>query len=128
MRRGLDYSQRRAAPAGYQGFDPDTPIAGFYRARLRSGAVYVGVRIWFGPPKDPVTGEELDRSHRWQAEANGQYIDLERVWPRCADEPINASEYAYLMTRQRWAEDNAPDSAMADPTRRVDPLQSEILF
>ena len=45
----------------------DTPIPGFYRMRLRSGGQPVGVRVWFGPPADPVTGEELDRSWRWQA-------------------------------------------------------------
>lgn len=116
-----------AAPArGFAGHNPDQPVAGHYRTRLRSGAVPVGIRIWFGAPLDPVTGEEMDRSHRWQALANDRPIDLDRVWPRCAGEPITASEYAYLVAQQRWGEANAPDAPQADPTRRVDPLTAPI--
>ena len=117
----LDYAAPASA-ATFEGFDPDVPVPGFYRTRLRSGGVRVGVRIWFGPPKDPVTGEELDRSPRWQAEVNGKYIDLDRVWPSCARDPIDAREYAYLTKLQAWGEEHAPDSPQADPTRRVDLL------
>lgn len=126
-RTPLDYAAR-SQRVHADGFDPDTPIAGFYRMRLRTGAVYVGIRIWFGAPLDPVTFEPLDRSHRWCAAANGRPIDLERVWPRCARERVSAEEYAYLTSLQGWAEDNAPDTPFADPTRRVDPINSPILF
>lgn len=127
MRPLIDYSKRGARAAG-QGFDPDQPVAGFYRMRLVSGGVFVGIRIWHGRPLDPVTGEELDRSLRWQAQANGEMIDLARVWPQCARDPIDAREYAYLIQQQRWGERQAPDSPQADPTRRADPLSSPILF
>lgn len=121
-----DYTRRVAVQAN--GFDPDTPVAGYYRTRLRSGAVFVGVRIWFGQPLDPVTYQPLDRSLRWCAAVNGKPVELDLVWPRCAGNPISASEYAYLMTLQDWAQDHAPDTPIADPMRRVDPLQSPILF
>jgi hypothetical protein len=121
----LDYSARRA-PVQAQGFDPDRPVAGFYRTKLRRGAVPVGIRIWFGVPLDPVTGEELDRSPRWQATANGRYIDLERVWPGCADEPIDEAEHRYLCSLQAWGEQHAPDAPHADPTRAVDLLTAPI--
>lgn len=121
----LDYTAPRAPVAG-QGFNPDVPVAGFYRTRLRRGAVQVGVRIWCGAPLDPVTGEEMDRSHRWQAQVNGQPVDLERVWPRCADDPVDEGEYRHLCGVQAWGEKNAPDSPQADPTRAVDLLTAPI--
>ena len=122
----LNYATRSEARAAYVGFDPDTPIAGHYRTRLRSGAIRVGVRIWHGAPLDPVTGEEMDRSHRWQAHVNGAYIELEQVWPKCADEPIDAAEYAHLCKLSAWADTHAPQ--IADPYRRIDPLQSPMMF
>ena len=124
----LDYSQRRPSATRFAGYDPDEPIAGFYRMRLRSGGVFVGVRIWHGAPLDPVDGTELDRSHRWQAQANGRPINLERVWPACACEPIGSAEYAFLVAQQAWGEEHAPDSPQADPTRRIDPLSCPVPF
>lgn len=126
MRDRRDYTEGCAAQAA--GFDPNTPLAGFYRFKLRSGAPYVGVRIWHGQPLDPVTLEPLDRSLRWCAAVNGRPIDLERVWPRCAGDAINPSEYAYLLRLNAWALENAPESALADPMKRVDPLTAPLPF
>jgi hypothetical protein len=98
------------------------PVAGYFRTRLRRGALVVGIKIWNGPPLDPITGEELDRSWRWQALANGEPIDLERVWPGCAGEPITEIEYERYCQRQSWARERAPDSAYAEPGRKYDPL------
>jgi hypothetical protein len=120
----INYSAGGAV-SGYVGIDPETPVVGFYRMRLRSGGAPVGVRIWFGAPLDPVTGEEMDRSHRFQAQINGAYAEMDRVWPRCAGEPIDQAEYRHLMNVQAWAEQNAPDSAFADPTKRIDVLSSQ---
>ena len=127
-RQHVNYSERRSSDRAYVGFDADRPVAGFYRMRLRSGAALCGIRIWFGAPLDPVTGDELDRSHRWQAHANGEYIDLERVWPQCAREPIDQDEYRHLCRVQEWAREHVPESALADPRRKADPLSSPILF
>lgn len=121
-----DYSAPAASAVAAGGFDPDLPVQGFYRLRLRSGARFVGVRIWFGAPLDPVTGEEMDRSHRWQAQADGAYIEIDRVWPQCAADRIADTEYAYLLSLGQWAEQHAP--AVADPFQRVDPLTSPILW
>jgi hypothetical protein len=104
----------------------DTPIAGFYRLKLIRFGVPAGVRIWNGPPADPVTGEDLDRAPRWQAQCNGDPIDVERVWPQCARDPIDAAEYAHLAERQAWAKTHAPGSALAEPRRRADFLQMPI--
>ncbi|RIV79541.1 hypothetical protein [Pelagerythrobacter aerophilus] len=106
----------------FAGTDVTKPTAGFYRFRMRSGGVRGVVRIWFGPPHDPVTGEELDRSWRWQAEFNGEPVDLDRVWPDCAGEPVTEQDYRRAIARQEWARQHAPDSAYADHRKRRDPL------
>lgn len=102
-----------------------SPEPGYFRFRLSARAIRGGVRIWHGPPHDPVTGEELDRSWRWQAEMNGEPIDFDRVWPACTGEPISEAEYQRYCARREWAERNAPDSAYADARRAHDPLSKE---
>jgi hypothetical protein len=96
--------------------------------RLRSGGVMVGVKIWHGLPLDPETLEEMDRAPRWNALINGAWADITEAWPRCAGEPIDAKEYAYLLARVDWAAQHMPDSPIADPTKPVDPLTSALLF
>lgn len=123
-RAALDYGERRVAFAGI-GQSVTRPVAGFYRHRLRSGAVRGGVRIWFGPPHDPDTGEEMDRSWRWQAHFDGQPVEFDEVWPDCTGEPITEAEYQRRVARAAWARQNAPRSAFADPRRRLDPLSSD---
>lgn len=104
------------------------PTAGTYQISLVRGGPKVGILIWHGPPKDPVTGEELDRSWRWQAEANGEPIDLDRVWPACGREPITAAEYAYLTANARWAARHAPQLPAANPLRPIDLLAAALPF
>jgi hypothetical protein len=127
-----DYTLRPVAvdprSVGAPAFDPDVPIPGFYRFKLRAGAMFAPVRIWYGPPRDPETGEEMDRSHRWQAEAGGHPIDLARVWPKCARDTISEQEFAYLFSRQEWGEAHAPGTAVADPTVKIDLLRSPLPF
>jgi len=125
-REALDYSARHAPRAPAAGFDVDQPIAGFYRMKLVSGAVYSGIRIWFGPPHDPETGDEMDRSHRWQAERNGNPIDLERAWPKCAADPIDEAEYRHLTATEAWGKAHAPTSPQANPSRRIDLLTAPL--
>lgn len=118
-RSTVPYSERRpyTPPAGY-GFNPDKPVPGHYRLRVHG--VAQGIRIWFGAPLDPVTGDELDRGPRWQAERNGEPVDLEHVWPRCAADKITADEYAYLTQLARWTDDAGVQAS--------DPLQSPMMF
>jgi hypothetical protein len=120
--KGRNYGERRewTAPAGY-GLDVEKPIAGYYRMRLGSGTIKAAIRVWWGPPLDPVTGEVLDRSYRWQALANGKYVPLERVWPVCASDPITLPDYDYMLKRREWAQEHAPQSAYATG-KKYDPL------
>lgn len=130
MRDGQRYDAhavRAVAVAGAT--DVSRPVAGFFRTKLSSRSVAVGVRIHYGPPLDPVTGEEIDRSWRWQAEVNGEpYGDFDRVWPACAGEPISEQRYREYCERQRWARENAPNSSHAEPGRPHDPLSTDTLL
>lgn len=123
------YAQMQPAPQTGAGIDVTEPVAGFYRYRLRSQSVRVGVRIYYGPPLDPVTGEVLDRSWRWQADVNGEpFADFDRIWPDCTGEPITEADYQTFCARQTWARQNAPDSSHAEPGRRHDPLSTKTLL
>jgi hypothetical protein len=106
----------------------DEPVAGFYRMRMRMGGVPVGIRIWFGPPHDPVTGEVLDRGWRWQVHINGEMIDIERVWPVCARQVITEIEYERHCVKQKWARQHVPDDALAQPRKSIDHLQTPMMF
>lgn len=125
-RDGTLYVSMGGGAAAAAGQDVSRPAEGCFRFKLRSGGVYGGVRIYFGPPVDPVTGEELDRSWRWQAEYNGEPIDFDRVWPACAGDPIDQQEYAYLTSLQAWAKEHAPTSPEANPHKAVNWLTAPL--
>lgn len=99
---------------------PDVPEEGYYKGRLVKGGVFVAIRIWFGPPLDPLTGEELDRSHRWQAERNGAQVEVEAVWPYCAAHRIDKAEHDYLLATSKWAVENDPSAPEAAPRQAID--------
>lgn len=120
-----DYTERRAVTTRVVGYNVSTPAAGHYRMRLTSGGVYGAVRIWYGQPPDPVTGELLDRSLRWQATFNNEPIDLDRVWPACGREPISPEEADRLINQATWAAKAAPQSAYANPKKKIDRLSRE---
>ena len=83
-----------------------------------------GVRLWFGQPADPLTGELMDRSLRWMAEFDGEPVEFDRVWPTCAGSPITETEYRALVARREWAKQHAPESAYAQPGKRIDLLST----
>lgn len=87
--------------------------------RFVRGGPLVGVRLWFGPPLEPWTREEMDRDHRWNAEANGEHVELDRVWPQCVGDPITEDEYRFLCERTTWAKRNDGFDPMASPRRKT---------
>ena len=123
-RDATPYAQMRAVAQVSAGADVSQPEAGYFRYRLRGGAVRGGVRIWFGPPSDPVTGEVMDRSWRWCAEFDGEPVEFDSVWPDCTGEPITERDYREFVGRREWAKHNAPNSAFANSKRRYDPLST----
>jgi hypothetical protein len=105
-------------PARGPAFDPDVPQVGCYRVHLRKGATASALRIWLGRPRDPDTGEEmLERPFSWQAELNGQSVDVLTYWPACAREPISREEHDRIVERNRTMDETSP---FYDPRRRVD--------
>jgi len=120
------YGDRSAGPVHVEGaVDVSVPVAGFYQTKLRGDGVQCGIRIWYGQPNDPVTGDLLDRSWRWQARVNGEPVDFDRVWPACAGSPITQKDYRVFVDRQKWAKEHAPKSAYANPWRKHNPLSSD---
>jgi len=121
MRRG-NRAPARTGPA----FDPDVPSAGFYRYRLRRGGPFVALRYWLGPPLDPETGEEMDRSPRWQCRLNGtELVPVERYWPQCARDPIDQREHDRLCELHRTLDEASP---YYDARRPFDRLTNPLPF
>lgn len=58
---------------------------------------WLAVRIWYGPPIDPDTGDELDRSWRWMCVQDGTETDPYEVWPWVCHRPISPEQYCELL-------------------------------
>lgn len=127
--RGPDYGNM-TSPEGtsFEGVNVDLPEAGFYRMKMRSGGMLCAIKIWHGQPIDPVTLEEMDRSLGWNAIVNGQWVDIERVWPKCYRDKVSKGQYEAIVRKANWAKENAPQSALANPYRKNEPLKSPLLF
>lgn len=124
-RAHLNYAESRAEQA-FEGLDVTTPAPGFFKIKLSRDTVLRAVRIWHGPPADPVTGELLDRSWRWQAELDdGALVDFDRVWPACAKDPITEVEWKRCKARTDWAREHAPNSAFAERGVKIDLLSRD---
>jgi hypothetical protein len=107
-------------------YNPDIPTAGCYRHKLRRGGPPVALRFWLGPPIDPDTGEEMDRSPRWQCRLNGtELVPVDRFWPDCARFPISLAEHDRLC---RLSATLDPASPYYDPRRAIDPLKTPLPF
>lgn len=117
------------------------PIAGHYATRLVRGGPRVPVRIWYG--QAIVGGEEQDRAPGWFVEIDGRTdrvefgedgyrcrvpLDVEKVWPHCAKEPITEAEYQYLVAHAGWAREHSPDHPKAQPRKPVDWLTTPLPF
>lgn len=109
--------------------------------RHRARRVDIPVRIWFGPPSDPDTGEDMDRSPRWRVQIGGVEIDNEPVrmggitfdgltsfWPSCCTSPIDEAEYRYRIERQEWAAEYDPLDPFKDIGGFIDPMSATLPF
>ena len=108
--------------------DANKPIAGFYRMKLVRGGPWLAVKLWHGPPNDPETGEELDRSHRWQALLDGAEVEVWRVWPSCAVEPISESDYGFMLANSAWVKQHSPEEPAANPSQPIDLMRAPSPF
>lgn len=104
----------------------DVPQAGFYQTKLIKGGVWVAVRIWWGFPTSLEADETTDRLPGWNAERDGEPVDVFQVWPDCSDEPIPDSEYAFMLARAAHDRIHNPNSPYANPRRRIDPMTAPL--
>lgn len=109
---------------------------GFFLIRRdRQRRVPLPVRIWWGAPLDPDTGEEMDRSPRWQVAIAGQIIGEEPLrvgeqtitclsdfWPQCSYHPIDEADYHYRLELAAWAGEHDPNDPHGDTSAKIDPL------
>lgn len=98
-----------------------TLIEGLYRIRR---GVWRPIAIWHGRPLDPVTGEPLDRSLRWNVLYCGRPLDdFTLVWPKCSADPIDQEEYDHLMQRHAWAKAHDRRDPYASMSSKIDLLK-----
>lgn len=97
------------------------PVPGFYRMKLHDKGPWVPVRIhlWLGQPLDPAKPPRRYETV-YRAQRRGFEIDVSRVWPWCADEPIDETEYAFLLARAQYAMQHDNSLPDATPTQAVD--------
>lgn len=111
---------------------------GYFRLRLVKGGPQVGAEIFYGPPLDPVTGEPLERSHRWMVRINGKVhkdclLD-ERdpggamVWRVSHSHRISRDDYEHMARVAEWARKNAPGLPEARPADRIKLGEMKSLF
>lgn len=100
-----------------------------YACRLVKDGPRCGVKVWLGPIMDPLTGEELDRGERWQAEINGQSVEPHTViieidgqsgLPVVKGERIDEAEYAHLIAVSDWARLPGVDAPESNPRAPID--------
>ena len=117
----------------------DALVEGFYLIqRRRARRVDIPVHIWWGPPLDPDTGEEMDRSPRWQIELAGALFDqpltfggitftaISDFWPAVGREPISEVDYRFRVSRAAWAQEHDPDDALGSPGGRINPMSARL--
>lgn len=93
---------------------------GFYRLQLVTRAPWSVVRLWHGFGWEPGSFHAREVTQAWRALLNGSPVALERVWPRCAREPITRGEYRYRLALHRWCLKYARHRPEASPDQPVD--------
>ena len=103
---------------------------GCYKRALVKGGELVPCMITYGPPRDPVTKEVLDRSPRWTAYECGRFVaeaftltgdDAVRILEIAHKGiPISTADYRLLLEQQAWDKANDPTAPLANERQRVD--------
>ena len=101
----------------------------YYVTHLVKGGAKVPLMLWFGPSKDPETGEDLDRSPVWHAVRNGHEVPIDDVVfeydPRTGEpvivaDTIDEREYLYLDELNAHARAHNHDAPEARPRDPID--------
>lgn len=114
--------------------DGSPGVPGFYRTRLVKDGPFVPVALRHEPPRDPDTGEPMDRSYLWSLEiagelvadpspcqqrAFGRYVTNSNGWG-LTGEVIDQELYEYMLRVREWAIANDPTAPEANPRQSVD--------
>jgi hypothetical protein len=117
-------------------------VAGHYLYRRDLAQMLpVPIMVEFAAPRDPETGERLDRSPRWQFWIRGKLygsedppywggfeVDedrLDKIWPKCMRWPIDEEEYEFLVARHQWAIENDHDDPHGGDIK-IDPMTAPL--
>ena len=108
---------------------------GTYKLRLVKGGPFVAAELCYGPPCDPITGEELDRSWRWSVLLNGESytpddprLSDDMVWRVAASRMTTRADHNHMVRVARWCGGSAPGLPEANPRRSVDLGRMSSLF
>lgn len=97
----------------------DTPQCGFFKVRLVKGGPWVGARIWREAQREPVLGA-LTGNDILRCEIGETLADPLHHWESMIRNPIQESDYRYLIETARWAREHAPDEPEANPMAPID--------
>ena len=105
---------------------PWPPTPGRYMAKLRRGAPWVPVLVWFGRARDPVTLEGTGEGDaEWRALVGLEERAIDDVWPRLCYRRASNEEFDRLR-REVLLATMDPSSPHAKPWRKVDFTNLEI--
>ena len=100
----------------------------YFAVRLCKGGPRIALKIYYGPPSDPLTGEPLDRSPRWQVWLSGELQENHADFivhfqpdgsPVVVGEEISAEEHEYLLQLRSYAVEYDATMPESDPKKPV---------
>ena len=107
----------------------------FFAVQLAKGAVRTPLKVWYGHPQDPDTGETLtERPAMWRGILDGEPCDMyprngggfilefgngPSVEPIIVGDLIDEDEYEYLTQRNAHAREYEPAAPEANPRKPV---------
>ena len=102
------------------GVNADVPEAGYYRRKLVSGGVDVAIKIWYGFPYHPETGDISERRWGWHALRDGELVDVFECWPGCSGARITEDEYNFMLADAEHCRQYIPSDPKARPRERIE--------
>lgn len=111
------------------------PMPGLYKCRMVRGGPLCAAAIEYAPPRDPETGEPLERSWYWTALVNGEVVSAPEVQPSDTvwaihehGEFIDQETYDLMVAQAAWDRQHAPGAPLANPRKRIDLLSTDLPF
>lgn len=104
---------------------------GLFATKLVKGGVEVALKVLHEPPRDPETGEPLDRSFYWSVYEDGRLVFGPELTP-CPrlyiGRAIEQWEYDFILDDHAWARANAPHLPEANPRQALDLRSAKPVF